>query len=494
MSATPPGVGRAAARGAAWMIVTSLGARVVGLGGTLVITRFLAPSVMGEVATASIISMTTGWLSTWGFGQYAVVRGRGDDAREVTWHATVAYAVAGWVGFGLVIALSPRLARALAAPNIARYVPGLAIGGVIRRVGATPERVLARALRFRAIAIASAAAEVAYTLTATSLAARGWGGDAIVAGNLVQSSVAVALLVSAAGWRDWATPSPLRWARFVDMARFGVPLAVQGIAHSASRYWDTLLVGRVFGAEATGVYNLAYNLADIPAIYIGEQLALVLMPSLASLPPARRAHAFERSTRLLAIVLFPLAIGLGLVAKPLIALALPADWQGVAPVLVALSALSVFRPITWTLSAYMQAREQTARLMFLELPNLGLLLGGMWGLSPLGLVTSASAVGIAFGSYAIAGVCLVSRSGLSLRRVAAGFVQPLVACGVMAAGVMAVRLAIAGAVPIGAELAIESVVGIVVYTGAALVACHDTARDLIAVARDLLARRAQDRS
>jgi PST family polysaccharide transporter len=470
------------------MIATSIGARAIGLVGTLIVTRFLAPAVMGEVATATIISLTTGWVTIWGFGQYAVVKGRGADAREVTWHATVAYVVVGIVGFGTVTVLAPTIAGLLGAPNAARYIPGFAVAAVIRRTGAIPERVLARNLRFRAVGIASASGEVAYAITATALAARGWSGDAVIAGNIVQSSVATALLVSAAGWREWATPVPLRWTRFVDMARFGVPLAVQGIAHSASRYWDTLLVARLFGAAATGVYNLAYGLADIPAIYIGEQLALVLMPSLASLPPARRAQAFERATRLLALILFPLAIGLGLVARPLIALVLPASWQSVAPVLAALSALSVFRPISWTLSAYMQAREQTGRLMFLELANLVVLLGGMWALAPLGLVWSAAAVGIAFALSGAAGVWVVSRTGLSLREVALGFVQPLAACSAMAAGVLAVRAVIAGAVPVGAQLAIEIATGALVYVGVALVACRTTARDLIELVRDLRRR------
>src|SRR5678815_3875948 len=81
-----------AARGAAWMIVTSLGARVVGVLGTLVIAHYLDPDVVGEVSVASILSFTMGWFTTFGFGSYAVVFGRGDDALEVTWHATVAYA------------------------------------------------------------------------------------------------------------------------------------------------------------------------------------------------------------------------------------------------------------------------------------------------------------------------------------------------------------------------------------------------------------------
>src|SRR5262249_42894021 len=162
---------------------------------------------------------------------------------------------------------------------------------VIRRFGAIPERVLSRSLRFRAVGLANALGDVAYAIAAVTLAASGWGGDAIAAAHVAQAVVATALLIHAAGWRSWAPPTRRRWSRFRDMLRFGVPLSIQLIAHSASRYWGTLVVTRIFGAAATGVYNLAYNLADVPAIYIGEQLALVLMPSIASLPPERRAPA-----------------------------------------------------------------------------------------------------------------------------------------------------------------------------------------------------------
>src|SRR6202000_1884331 len=122
---------------------------------------------------------------------------------------------------------------------------------------------------------------------------------------------------------SWATPTRLRWARYKDMLRFGVPLGLQSAAHAASRYWDNLAISHFFGTATTGAYNMAYNLADIPAIQVGEQLALVLMPSMASLPPDRRPRALERSSALLSLIIFPLAVGLGLIAQPLIALILP---------------------------------------------------------------------------------------------------------------------------------------------------------------------------
>src|SRR5512144_1161421 len=98
-----------AARGVLWTVVSSMGGRVVGVLGTLVMTRFLHPEQIGEVSDATIIAMTANWLSIWGFGQYAVVKGRGADAAEVTWHATFAYAVLGVIALGLVTLFGGRL-------------------------------------------------------------------------------------------------------------------------------------------------------------------------------------------------------------------------------------------------------------------------------------------------------------------------------------------------------------------------------------------------
>jgi PST family polysaccharide transporter len=54
-----------------------MGGRAVGVIGTLVITRFLVPSDIGEVSDAAILSLTASWITIWGFGQYTVVKGRG---------------------------------------------------------------------------------------------------------------------------------------------------------------------------------------------------------------------------------------------------------------------------------------------------------------------------------------------------------------------------------------------------------------------------------
>jgi PST family polysaccharide transporter len=480
-----------AARGALWTVASSIGGRAVGVVGTLVMTRFLSPKVIGEISDATILCMTANWLTIWGFGQYTVVKGRGADAAEVIWHATFFYFALGALSIGLVALLGAQFAPMLDAPHAAVYIPGMALSVFIRRIGAMPERILTQQMNFRPSGMALAFGEITFTATALPLAMAGWGGWAIVAANLVKSTVAVAILVSAAGVRSWATPTRLRWSRIVDMLKFGVPLGIQGIAHNASRYWDNLAISHFFGPSATGAYNMAYNLADIPAIQVGEQIALVLLPSMAELPRERRGPALERSSALLSLIIFPLAVGLGLIAYPLISAILPADeWQEVAPLLVVLACLSVFRPITWVLSAYMEAEAKTNRLMWLEVAKVGLLIGGIAALAPLGLRISACAVGIAFGATAIAGVALVVREGPRPGRLLLGFLQPVLACGVMGAAVWLVSrgLSLAGVHRPLVYVIAEIVAGGIAYTLAALAIARETSRDLLQLLKKALKR------
>ena len=148
-----------AARGALWTVLASVGGRAVGVLGTLVMTRFLAPDQIGEVSDAAIIAMTANWVTIWGFGQYAVVKGRGADADEVTWHATVAYAVLGAVSLGLVAVLGGRLTPFFDAPHAAAYIPGMAVALYLRRLAAMPERVLTRDMKFGASGLSLALGE-----------------------------------------------------------------------------------------------------------------------------------------------------------------------------------------------------------------------------------------------------------------------------------------------------------------------------------------------
>jgi PST family polysaccharide transporter len=230
------------------------------------------------------------------------------------------------------------------------------------------------------------------------------------------------------------------------------------------------------------MYNLAYNLADVPAIQIGEQIGDVLLPSFARLEPSRRPDALIRSLTLLAMVVFPLAVGLAAVAPTRVATIFDARWRPIGPMLIVLSALSVTRPIGWTIQSYLQVRGLTLHIFWLEAFKLVCLLLGIVTFGRTSPLFTCVAVGVAFGAHALLCLWLTQRiDALPLRRVFGGLGGPLAACAVMAAAVVTVRVAfgLSERLSPALALAVEVVVGVIGYVLGALLFARSASRELV---------------
>ncbi|MBW2735155.1 MAG: oligosaccharide flippase family protein, partial [Deltaproteobacteria bacterium] len=168
----------------------------------------------------------------------------------------------------------------------------------------------------------------------------------------------------------------------------------------ASRSLDRLLISRFFGPAVAGRYNLAYNLADIPAMHVGEHIGDVLLPSFARMDPEDRAAALTRATRLLALVIFPLAVGLGVIAETVTLTVFDNRWASMAPMLLILSSLSVVRPVGWTVSSFQVASQRPRVVMYLEITKVTMLLASLYVASHFGVLWACLGVGVAFTIHA----------------------------------------------------------------------------------------------
>lgn len=478
--------------GAMWTIATSIGSRIVGLAGTLALTHFLAEDVYGEVQNASVIALTASIASNLTLGQYLVANPKA--GRVEAFHATFYHLVLGLLALGAALALAGTLGPLVQSPRLAEFLPGLALSAMLDRFTFMPEKIMYRDMRFRDVGLQQSAGEVAYAGASVGLAMAGLGGMAIVYASLARSVLRLGLALRSVSWRDWLEPHRLSLEVTKKLLAFGAPLSLANLAMFGSRRWDNLLVSRLFGPGTAGVYNLAYNLADIPATQIGEHIGDVLVPSFAQLEGAeRRRAALLRALRLLLLLVTPLAIGLGAVSESVVGTFFGARWRGVAAMLTVLSALSVVRPVGWIVQSYMQAQQRTRVVMVLELAKTALLMGVIATLGRLGPLWACAAVGVAFGAHALASL-MALRLGdepLPWGALLGGFVGPLAAAAPMAAAVLGVRhgLRAAGLGWAPLSLALELVVGGVVYVPAALVFARSTSRDLLALLRDAVARR-----
>ena len=482
---------RRATLGAVWTISTSVGSRAVGLAGTLLLTKFIAPDVYGEVSLAAVIIQTAHAVSSCGLSQYLVSKPH--EGRAAAFHATFYFTLLGVIALGAAVVLRDPLGALIGAPGMARYLPGLALAGLLERVGTVQDRILVRDMRFREVGLLRSLGEVAYAVVTVALAWAGWGAAAVVWGSIVRSAVRLVSLSLITPRREWLSPSRITLARTRELFAFGLPMSAAALAGFGSRRWDNLLFSSLFGEATAGLYNLAYNLADIPATQIGETIGDVLVPSFAQMDSeSRRRAALLRSMRLLILIVAPLALGLGVIAPTLTRALFDPRWAEVAPMLMLLSALSVVRPISWIGASYLQVKNRPRTIMLLEITKTVGLLAAIALLGRLGPRWACAAVGIAFALGSFGYFCAIRRiDGLTLREQILPLLPPVLACAPMVLAVLAARRALValGGAPSAVGLGAELLVGALVFIPSAFALAPAASRDLLTLLQTALPRR-----
>ncbi len=475
-----------AVRAAGWTIAAGLAARVLGIVGSLGITYFLDPAAIGDVQIAVILCFTANQFTIFGYGQYIVAKP--DEGSGTVWHVTVLHLAMGVLAFLVLNALRSPLEGFFHAPTLGRYLPWMTVAVMFERLYFVPERVLARDMNFRGIAIARSLSELTYTAVSVSLAVMGFGGMSILIGNIARGIVRLGLFMKYTPREAWLAPVPLQKATYKRILRFGLPLGVSQALSFANTRFDNLLMKRLFGSDVMGRYTLAYNLADVPAEQIGEQIADVLLPSFARMNAEDRKRAIVRVTGIIGLVIFPVAVGIGAVALTAERLMRP-EWRGIGAMLMVLSVMSVTRPLCSKAHSYLQATDRTIRITQLEGFKLAAVIFCILAFSPLGPLWSCFGVGIAFLLELSAAWFVMARGDqIPFTAFFLQLLPPLMACVPMVAAVEATRRALL-TIPVPASLAVQIVVGGVAYAVGALVLARTPTREFLELTRGAIARR-----
>jgi PST family polysaccharide transporter len=464
-------------------MATGLGARVVGLIGTLVLTRFIAPAEYGEVSAAAICVLTANQLVFFAFGQYLIAN---RSSAQVAFQAAIVQFGLGATAMAGVYVFRARLGVMLDAPEMVRFIPGFALAALVDSVRLVPSNLLVRALRFRAVAIVNSVGELTFTGTALALAWRGWGGYSIMAGALARSVITSILFLATAPAAEWLRRSPLQKAVVRQLFGYGAPIMLSSVADRAASTWDNLIIMRLFGSQVMGSYALAYSLAETPLIYVAERMGDVLMPAFSKMEPAERPAAVVRAAGLMALVVAPLGVGLGAVAPTIVQAFFDTRWAGMASILTVLSVMTVFQPVAWSAIAYLQAEKMTRLIMVMSITRATLLLGLVALLGWLGgPVWACAGVGAGYTVHSVLTVVLTARvTPLPVRAYFVSVLRPLFTCVPMFAAVAALRVFLARqGVPVAASLAAQIVCGACVYTLAAFVLAGANVRELLRLVR-----------
>jgi lipopolysaccharide exporter len=468
----------------------SLLSRALSLVGTILIVRFISPAEYGAIQSASVVVLTASQFATLGVGPYIISFPR--SGRVVAFHATFIHVTLGALALVLVWLFADKLGQPFDAPALPHFVPGLVLSVFLDRVTFMAERPVVRDLRFRTVSASRTAGDLTYSLVSLGFAWKGHGAMSVVYGNVARSLVRFGVMMAMSDWREWATPAPIDRSIMRKLVSFGSVVSIESIAEFGSRRWDNLLIAKFFGSTVTGNYVLAYSLADLPAIQIGESISDVLLASYAHVDSESRPAAVLRAATLMALIMAPLSIGLGAVGPSIAHAFFSKQWTLLGPMLTFLPMALLVRPIGAVYSGYLMIVRGPKACMLGELSAVVLVvvLISLFGRNdPL---MAIAMVGIAFSVRTLFFMWAVQKSdGVPITAALRRFVPIFAACGPMFAAVWGVRHGLLG---LGIDqpvlsLILELLAGAVVYIVMALLLAREASMDLLTLVRGVLDRR-----
>lgn len=467
-------------------MIFGISSRLLTLASTVILTRFIAPDAYGAVLAASISVTTVGGLSSFAFGQYLIARRSPPD---VAFQAAVLHVGLGLVAMAVLVVFRDPIGDLLDTEAMGEFVLWYAVAHLIDRARYVPERLLMRDLRFRTIAMINASGEVVFAGLALALAPR-WGVYAIVIAVQVKAVVTSVLFFAATPRTSWLVYSPMRSDTVRGLFGYGLPIMIGAVADRAATRWDSLIVAKLFGPGVMGRYNLSFSLAEMPVSHIAEHIGEVLMPSFSKMEDAQRRRAVVSASALMGLVVSPLGVGLAAIAPTLVETLFDPRWHAMTPMLVILSVMTVFRPMTWSATAYLQAVQQTRLIMIMSFARAALVLSLVAGLGLAGGPEWAC-IGacIGYGLHAVATIVATGwATGLPVGIYLVGAFRPLLACIPMYAAVTGVAYGLDGLVPAIASLVAQLVTGVVVYIAFALLLVRPATRELLRLGKGALRR------
>jgi PST family polysaccharide transporter len=445
----------------AWATVTQVFAQAFGLLVFAVLAPILGPHAFGLVAM--VLVFVGFWDSVpGGAATDALISIPRPDRAHYGSVTTLGAALGIAIGAG-IYALAHPIAAALGDPELVPIMRAMAPLPFIQALAVAPTAAAQHTMRFHALTLRTVVSLVAGGLVGLLLALRGAGVWALVWQNLVQRSVAVAIL-----WTHTNTGATVVVSRrhLRELAEFAMPNMVSRLMSWASGQVPRLILGLELGPTALGLFTMATRLNEVVA-----QIAILPKASVARVDlrrfaatPAKLGAAVRRVMLQISFIAFPISIGGSAIVPALFDTWLGANWHAaILPSQLMLLLGVPFTTIYVSAAVLLALKKQTWEAALCTIQSMATILG-VAGVAPFGAGAAAGAVlACAIATVPLTVAAMRRPCGVPLRDIIQPQLPVLAAAGLMGLAVLALRQPLAHMFARAPALALQILCGGILY-------------------------------
>jgi len=335
-------VARQAVQGVVWTYLSFAGGKFLLFISTVILARILVPAEFGQVAFALLLIGYVEAVGDLGLSSALIYeREKPEEAANIAFIVSLA---SGLLWFGAAYAAAPLVADFFNDPNVVPIVRVMAGVFVINALGNTHDALLRRDLLFKRRVVPDLAQAIVKGACAVALALAGWGVWSLVWGQLIGAAASTLALWTVMPWRPGLRAS---WATAKRMLRYGGHIVsvnmISAVVHDA----DFVIVGRMLGSAALGLYSLAYRTQEFFITMVVWVIGKVAFPVYAQLRDDARglSAAFLVTLRYLSLITLPAGFGLAMVGGLFVQVFYGDRWAAAAPTLQMLALAGALRSL-----------------------------------------------------------------------------------------------------------------------------------------------------
>lgn len=361
----------------------------------MIMARLLSPEEFGLVAMVTVVTGFYGLFTSAGLSSATVQRVTVTDEQVSTlfWINMLIGAVL----CALCLATAPLLVAFYHEPRVSWVTAALATGFLVNAAGVQHIAILQRDLRYVTLTTMEVLAQLVSIAIGLAFAVAGFGYWAIVASTLAGPAV---MTVLAWAITRWIPGRPHRDAEIGSMLRFGGAVTIQSVVSYGAQNIDKVLIGRVGGPAALGIYGRAYQLVSMPMTSISSAVGWVAFSALSRIQEDTRRYRsyFLKGYAVVVSFVVPIIVFMAVFADDTVRIVLGAQWSDVVPILrllapAALVLVLIEGPTYWLLhSLGLAARSLWITLAFSCVMLVACVVGVPYGAAGIALATSIALV------------------------------------------------------------------------------------------------------
>jgi O-antigen/teichoic acid export membrane protein len=403
-------------KGVAW---TSLNQVMnIGLGFVIgvILARLLSPSDYGLLAMIGVFNAIAFSFLDSGFGN-ALVRKPNltEDDNTTAFYFNL---TAGVILFGILWVVAPLISAFYDKPILTPLVRAEGSLLIISSFKIVQNAQLTRALNFKAKMIIRVVASICGGITGIVAAYSGLGVWALVTMHIADALISLVLLWIISPWRPrgkWNKAS-LRY-----LWGYGSKLLASGLLDTIYTNIYPIVIGKFYSAADLGQYTRAKQYASMPSGTLTGVIQQVTFPVLSQIQEddSRLGNNYRRMLRFAVFIVFPIMIGMAVLAHPLVITLVTDKWAQCVPYLQVICFASMWYPVHAINLNLLQVKGRSDLFLRLEIIKKALVTVVIFVCVPFGIM------GICCGAVFTSLACLAINTYYTGKLINVGFFRQM---------------------------------------------------------------------